>query len=320
MLSRPRSIFVPLPLLGFILAVFQVPGSQSLPLSVSAKEQAVSQTPAPADSSNETVYVIALGKDGRPITDLKAEEVRVIEDKVEQKVTTVSSAASEPLTIGFFFDISGSRHADRSIPDEAKLAGEFVRAIWHEGDTGFVLAFSDKVFAAMRATGNLEDIDNGLNKIPGGTYYGSTALYDALCTLDADRLNGMPGRKIYVVLSDFEDNSSKNRLKDVVKLAHAGKIAIFPVVLNEGFGGGYSKREEKRGKQTAQELADETGGAFLIPESPRELKAIFDWLTVATQATYRVSYASSSHTASSHKKNLRVETDRPQVRLLFAKN
>jgi VWFA-related protein len=264
---------------------------------------------------------MALDKDGRPVTDLKAEDVRVLEDKVEQKITSVLPVANEPLTMGLFFDISGSRRADRSINEEVRLTREFVHTVWHEGDAGFVLAFSGEVFVVTQPTHTLEDVDDGLSKIPDATYWGSTALYDALCTLKADKLNGIPGRKIYVVLSDFDDNSSKNKLANVVELAHAARLAIFPVVLREGFGGGgYPKKVEKRGRESAQKIAQETGAEVLIPESPKQLGTTFERITNELRASYRIIYTPSSLGGDRRKKKLNIETTRPRVTLLFARN
>lgn len=291
-----------------------------MPPSAFAKEQAVTQAPALADAPSEAIYVIALDKDGQPITDLKPEEVRIFEDKAEQKITSVLLVADEPLTVGLFFDVSGSRHDDRHVNEEVKLTTEFVHSVWHEGDTGFVLAFSSGAFVATQPTHKLEEVDDGLSKIPDATYYGSTALYDALCILKADKLNLTRGRKVYVAFSDFEDNSSRNKLENVVELAHAAKIAVFPVILSQGFGGGYSKRAEKRGRQTAQEIADKTGGEVLIPESHKELKPIFERLAAEVRSTYRISYSPSSLPGDHRKKKLHIEMTRPHSKVLFAKD
>jgi len=82
--------------------------------------------------------LIALDKDGQPVTDLKPEELHLFEDKIEQEIKSLSSLRV-PLTIGIFFDISGSRRADKYVGDETRLAGEFLHSIWHVGDTAFVV-------------------------------------------------------------------------------------------------------------------------------------------------------------------------------------
>lgn len=305
------------------VAVSGQPRQEQTAPPASPEKRDVSQAPvtaaAPADSAYETVYLSALDKSGQPITDLKPEEVRIFDDKVEEKIISVLPASNEPLTIGLFFDVSGSRRADRSINEEVQLAKGLVHSIWHDGDTGFVLAFGSAVFAAAQPTHKLENLDDGLDKIPDVTYYGSTSLYDALCVFNADQLNKIRGRKVYVALSDFEDNSSRNRHEDVIQLAQAAKIAIFPVILSHGFGG-VSSRVEKRGRQAAQEIADKTGGGVLVPKSAKELKPTFEGLAALVRSTYNVSYSPPSIPGNRRKKNFRVELTRPHGQMLFARN
>jgi len=269
--------------------------------------------------------LIALDSDGRPVTDLKPEELRLFEDKVELKIASISSVANEPLTLGLFFDVSGSRHADQSIGEETRLASEFVHSIWHQGDTAFVVAFNYDVYAVTQPSQKLEDIDEGLKKIPQATYHGATALYDALCLVKPEKLASIPGRKVYVVFSDFEDNTSQNTSEHVLEVAHKAGISIFPVFLSEGFGGGYSKRIEKHGRQQALYFADATGGEVLIPESRKQLASTFAQLASALQAAYRMTYTPSTpdpvgKKRKKKKKEILLQTTRPHVRLIYAKS
>lgn len=319
MLPRSRATLAFLPLLGFILGVSQLAGSRLLPPLAFAKQKAVTQAPAPADAPSETIYVIALDKDGQPIKDLTQEEIRILEDKVEQEITSVSAVGNEPLTIGLFFDVSGSRHADQSVGEEVKQTSDFVHSIWQEGDTGFVVTFSTDITVLTEPTRNLEEIDLGLGKIPQARYWGSTPLYDALCLLKPDRIKAIPGRKVYVALGDFDDNSSKNRQKNVVEFAHAAKVSIFSVILREGLERrGYWKVIEKRGRKNAQKIADETGAEVLVADSAIDLRAIFERIAGELRASYRVIYTPSL-TGDRRKKKLYIETTRPQVTLLFPK-
>jgi hypothetical protein len=131
-----------------------------------------------------TLDLIALDNNGQPITDLKAEDIRVFQDKQELKIKSLSPAMNEPLTLGIFFDASGSRRADRFIPEEARLASELVHSVWREGDTGFVLLFGLEVYFAAKPTAKLAEIDEGLDLVPQATHHGATALYDALTIAD----------------------------------------------------------------------------------------------------------------------------------------
>jgi VWFA-related protein len=266
------------------------------------------------------VDLIAINKDGRPLTDLKPEELRLFEDKAEQKIKSFSPAANQPLTIGLFFDVSGSRRADTHVTDETRLTSELVHTVWHDGVTAFLVSFSSDVIALTQPTQKPEEIDRGLKQVPDD-HRGSTSVYDALCSVRPEFLAETPGRKAYIVFSDFEDNSSRNKADCVLDVAHGARVAIFPVVLSGDFTGEQSKKAEKRGREQAQEFANETGGEVLIPESPKQLTLVFQRLAADLQSAYRITYVSSSPISQDKRKRskLRLETTRAGVKLLCPK-
>ena len=227
----------------------------------------------------------------------------------------------EPLTLGIFFDASGSRHADRFIPDEVRLAGDLVHSVWREGDTGFVLLFGTDAYFAAKPTGKLAEIDEGLNLVPQATYHGPTALYDALTIADPAKFAAATGRKSYVVFSDCEDNTSRHKPEQVVEAAHKAGVAIFPILLREGFGGVENKRSAKISKEQAQMIADKTGGEVLIPESGKQLAATTQMLTSHLKSAYRVTCIAPGVASQNSRKGLRIriETTREHVKLLYPK-
>ena len=261
--------------------------------------------------------LIALDKDGRPVTDLRPEELLLFEDNSEQKIKSLSPAATEPLTIGLFFDVSGSRRSDTHVEDETRLTSEFLRAIWREGDAGFLMAFNDQALAVTQPTHKLEEIDKGFRQILETKPRGSTSLYDILCLVKPEHLNALPGRKVYVVFSDFEDNSSRNKAENVLDVARKGAVSIFPVILSEGLGGSHSKRS----REQAFKIADECGGEVLIPESHKQLGQVFQRLTADVQSAYRIRYLPSLPVSQDKDKGgkLKLQSTRVGVRLLYPK-
>jgi Ca-activated chloride channel family protein len=276
---------------------------------------------SPTTPAAITLNLMALDKEGKPVTDLKPGDLHLYENKVEQKIESLSPAADEPLTIGFFFDISGSRRADSHIAEETQLVSALLRKIWHDGDTAFLVSFNDKMYVEVQPTQKLEEMDKGLKLIPGESR-SSTSLYDALCSFRPEKLSDFPGRKIFIVLSDFDDNSSRNRLEDVIEVARQANLSIFSVVLDRSFGKPSAKQSEKRARKAAQTIAEETGGAALIPESGTQLPGVFQQLAVELQAGYRLSYIRSSTTPSGNARagKTRIETTRPHVKLIYPKS
>jgi VWFA-related protein len=303
---------------------------RSFGLSVAVAQAPVATSPSanpPSDGNSppglRVVDIFAVDKDGRLVPDLKAEEIRLFEDKAEQNIKSVSSAANEPLTVGIFFDISGSRRADKHVREEAKFMSELLHSIWHSGDTAFVAGFNNELRIAAQPSQKLEAIDEGLKKIEAARLWDSTALRDALCqVLKPEKLAGIPGRKVYIVLSDFEDNASRNKADCVLDVAHKGRVAIFPVVLSEGFAGQQSKKADKRGRKQAEEFANETGGEVLTPESHKQLAQVFQRLSADFQSAYQITYLPSSPNSQYKGKpgKLKLQTTRAGVKLLYPKD
>lgn len=316
-MKKSLSGFFLIPLF-FLLGVGLAVPAQQAPVASNATAGPSSSPDAPAPI---TVNLIALDKDGKAVTDLKPDELHFFEGNVEQRIQSISPAASEPLTIGVFFDISGSRRDDSHIEEETHLVSELLRAIWHDGDTAFLISFNDRPFVETPPTLKLEEIDGGLKKIPGENR-SSTSLYDALCYLRPEKLAAMHGRKVYIVFSDFDDNSSRSRLENVLDVARQANLSIFPVVLDRSFGRPSAKQGEKRARKAAQRIAEETGGEVLIPESGAQLPAIFQRLIVDLQAGYRLVYTPSLIAPSGNGKagKTRMETTRPHVKLIYPKS
>lgn len=282
---------------------------------------AIDPSTIPATPATFTLNLMALDKDGKPVTDLKPEELHFFEGNVEQKIESLSPGASEPLTVGLFFDISASRRADSHIEEETHLLSMLLRTIWHDGDTAFLISFNDRPFVETPPTLKLEEIDGGLKKIPGENR-SSTSLYDALCHMRPEKFAATRGRKIYIVFSDFDDNSSRNRIEDVLAVARQARLSIFPVVLDHSFGRPSDKQFEKRARKAAQTIAEETGGEVLIPESDKQLPTVFERLTTDLQAGYRLVSIPPSTSPSSNGKagKIRIETTRPHVKLIYPKS
>lgn len=294
----------------------------SLGLASGAAETALdSNAPkTPSNISDEpgvlTLNLMALDKDGRAVTDLKTGELHLFVDKVEQKIQSLSPSANDGLTLGFFFDVSGSRRADSHVVEETHLASQLLRTVWHEGDTAFLVAFNDRAYLDVPPTRKLEEMDEGLKRIPSENR-SSTSLYDALSYIEPYRLAGISGHKIFVIFSDFGDNSSRNRADRALEVARQNEISLFPVILGEGFGGS-DKRMDKRARVVAREFAEETGGEVLMPESPKQLAATFDRLANDLKAGYRITYTSSSTSPENKKKKkIQLETTRPHVKLIY---
>jgi VWFA-related protein len=272
----------------------------------------------PDSQAFSNLRFLAIDKDGNPVTDLRADELQVRIDKTEQKILSLALAADEPLTIGFFFDISGSRLGDSHLEKEISAAIRFVDSIWHLGDTGFVVAFNERIYPLAKPTNELPQVEQALQDVMNTSDLGSTSLYDAICSVHVNVQKQPAGDTLFVIMSDFEDNTSRNSKEIALDVAWSENARIIPFLLGESFGADGSKKSKREAQKAAHEFSEKTGGDVLEPSSEKDLGAKFQRLANELKGAYRVRYEYPSSGELKHK--LEVKTTRPHVRLLYAKD
>jgi hypothetical protein len=103
-----------------------------------------------------------------------------------------------------------------------------------------------------------------------------------------------------------------------VKIIQQAGISVFPVTLGASITQFPSKKADKRGREEARMFAEKTGGLAFNPDSTKELASLATELSGLVQGSYRVSYSISS--AEEKKQKLRVESKRPQIKILYLKH
>jgi VWFA-related protein len=306
LMKRKMQIFLRLPIW---IAVFFL-------LAWTAKSfQSSTGNSAAVPTAQDTLRFFAVGEGGRPVTDLKPEELRLRINKSERKILSLESVRREARTIGLFFDNSLSHGADKHKREEVEAVGRFLESIWRASDTAFALGFNDRPFVLVQPTNKLQEIRDALNAVISWNYHGSTALYDALCA-PARKGNGMAKEDlIYIVLSDFEDNSSKQSKDKALQTLEQESARIFPILLS--FEPVPSQKNLHRARAVARQLADQTGGELLEVTSVNDIQAMFARLAVDIDSEYQLRYETA--TPLEIVKDLRVESARPRTRLLYAK-
>jgi hypothetical protein len=113
-------------------------------------------------------------------------------------------------------------------------------------------------------------------------------LYDALCGVQFKKGEGVEREKLYVVLSDFEDNASKHSKTDAIRCLTEEKVRLFPVLLGANFGSYGSRFTNKRTQEAAREIAEHSGGEILAPVSDQDLAEAFQRIASVLQGAYWV--------------------------------
>src|SRR5947209_10224217 len=109
------------------------------------------------------VLFTAVDRDRRFVTSIKQEDIRVLEDGVEQKVFTFQRETDRPLSLAILIDTSASE--ERTLPEEKSAAQRFVDSvIRQQKDEVAVLSFTGDATLEQGLTGNASRVRRRIDR------------------------------------------------------------------------------------------------------------------------------------------------------------
>lgn len=239
-------------------------------------------------------------KQNRYITDLKQEDIQVLEDAQTQDVFTFKREFDLPLTLVLLIDVSGSEQY--TLPLLKDAGGQFIESVIRTGkDTAGVIKFEGEATVMQNLTSNparvrraLEDVafippppggvfGGGTPPINGGSRQGGTSLYDAIVATSADMLAREPGRKTIIVLTDGEDTTSRMKIGDAIDEALRSEVVIYSIGIGDPGYGGVNKGVLNR-------ISESTGGRAVFPKRGKDLEQAFIQLEQDLRQQYLLAY------------------------------
>src|SRR5271154_3106371 len=231
------------------LAQIPLPNSQPLPPD---------QTQGPAkpgssikvDVSLVVLHTTVLDDRGRFADGLKEENFRVFEDKGEQKLS-VFKREDVPVSMGLVIDNSGSMRDKRPRVNEAAIT--LVEAS-NKQDEAFVVNFNDDFYLDLDKdfTNSVPELKEALERIDSR---GSTALFDALIGSLDHLKKAKRDKRVLLVVTDGEDNSSHNSLEKTLREIQKTDTVIYTIGLL-----GEEKRKDKNSAMKALKQIAEASG------------------------------------------------------------
>ncbi|MGA2434614.1 MAG: VWA domain-containing protein [Bryobacteraceae bacterium] len=203
-----------------------------------------------SDSRLVVLHATVLDKDGHLATNLPQSAFRVFENGVEQRVT-IFKREDAPVSIGLVIDDSGSMVKKRERVAAAALA--LVQAS-NPDDEVFILHFNEKPYLDSDFTSDVKRLQRGLDMAES---HGTTALFDAM-RLAIEHINrkARTDKKVLLVVSDGEDNTSAVGCDFVVKNAQQSGVLIYAV----GLLSDVDDAETARAKRDLDDMTVSTGG------------------------------------------------------------
>ena len=259
----------------------------------------LAQTPAaqPADQQSDVnAPTIKLGvnevsliftvtdRHGHYNPNLKQSDFALLDDnKAPAHVNSFHQQINLPLRVGIVIDASTSIRTRFQF--EQQSATEFLLQILKaRSDRAFIMGFDVTPTVTQDWTNNLDALETGVNRLRPG---GGTALFDAVYTACRDKLlterGPEPVRKAMVLLSDGDDNQSRVRPDEAIKMCQRAETIIYAISTNWTPSRG-------KGDQALTQMAEETGGQVFFPPSVEEMSESFHNIEEELRSQYALTY------------------------------
>ena len=265
--------------------------------------------PARAQSATqpaETLTVTVTDKKHNPVNDLKAGDFKVYDNDQPQQITAFSHS-TVTACVGLLIDNSGSMRQQHSAVIAAML--DLVKA-GNPEDRTFVVNFNDQPYLDQDFTKDVNRVEEGLRR---ANPRGGTALYDAIIA-SADHLANTPtcAKRILVIASDGEDNSSRKSLQQTISaLQEAGDTVVYAIALPHDV----IPNHVRRGPHALEEIVTPTGGVIFSSESNlSDLKKAVQKLAEELRNQYSLTYVLANPPGKGTYHRTRVEVAAPEQR------
>jgi Ca-activated chloride channel family protein len=264
-------------LFGVGVALAQIPTTPSAPPPPGPPQDSKIRV----DVNLVVLHTTVLDDRGRFADGLKQDNFRVLEDKVEQKLS-VFKREDVPVSMGLVIDNSGSMRDKRPRVNQAAIT--LVEAS-NPQDEAFVVNFNDDFYLDLDKdfTNSIPELKEALERIDSR---GSTALYDAIIgSLDHVK-KGSKDKKVLLIVTDGEDNTSHSSLEKTVREIQKTDTVIYTIgLLSEE-----SKKSAKRAKRALEEIAKASGGLAYFPENVEDVRNICEQVAHDIRNQYTLAY------------------------------
>lgn len=226
---------------------------------------------------------------GRLVTTLGKDAFTVYEDG---KPVPITSFRHEdiPVSLGIIIDNSGSMRDKRPAVNAAAI--NLVKSSNRE-DEVFIVNFNDEYYLDQDFTNQVAKLQEGLEHIESR---GGTALYDAvIASADHLKKNAKLDKKVLLVVTDGEDNSSRESLEQAVRrLQEEGGPTVYTIGIQ-------SEEHSKRARRALQALSEQTGGLAFFPRDASEVGQISQTIARDIRNQYTIGYKKNPNAAPGYR-------------------
>ena len=287
------------------VALFAAWGQQPPPQNKPANGDENTGTIFRSDTRLVVLHTTVSDKSGHLITDLPQTAFTVYENGVTQPIKSFKRE-DVPVSMGLVIDNSGSMRDKRSKVEAAALA--LVKDS-NKDDEVFVVNFNDEAFLdnphGKDFTSDMKEMEEALTRIDSR---GGTAMRDAIrMSIDHLKEKAHKDKKVLVVVTDGNDNSSVINLENLVKASQQSEVLIYGIgLLSEE-----ERREAKRAERALNDLAVATGGETFFPKDVSEVERIAHVVARDIRNQYTILYTPTNQAMDGSFRQIKVGINAP---------
>jgi len=235
---------------------------------------------------------------GALVAHLTPDELELLEDNTPQKIAFFATSTDVPLSLGLIVDASGSQdHFRKRHENDLAL---FLNRVLGPRDRAFLLCFGNHLRLVSDFTRSGGEVLQGLKtyeKHPGAfPEIGpredrdlGTAFYDAIFYSVTEKLARQEGRRVLLVFSDGEDNSSSHDMMTTIEAAQAANVLVYTLRYTETKKNDALTARNRYGIRVMDRIARETGGVP-IDAKATEPQAYFQQIAEELHTSYELGY------------------------------
>jgi len=229
------------------------------------------------------------------VTNLDKSAFTVFENNQQQTITSFRHE-DIPVAMGIVIDNSGSMREKREKVNRAAL--NLVRSS-NPQDQVFVVNFNDEYYLDQPFTSDINKLREALEKVEAR---GGTALYDAIvASADYMKKNAKLQKKVLFVVTDGEDNASRESLEEAVRrLQEENGPTVYAIGL-------LGEEKARRARRALETIAQRSGGIAFLPRTLDEVDSISSNVAHDIRNQYTIGYKPTTPKSAGGYRAIHVE-------------
>jgi VWFA-related protein len=238
---------------------------------------------------------------GQVIQGLPRSAFTVLENGVKQEIS-VFRQEDVPVSLGLIVDNSASMANKRDRVVSAALA--MMKASNPE-DEVFSIYFDETPELVQGFTSDIGLLEKSLRSLQP---QGETAMRDAVVlAIDHLRAHARRDKRVLLVITDGEDNSSIATQQRLVEAARQSNVIVYAI----GLLGAEQPRSAERARRSLEELTQATGGRSWFPNDASAIAAITPEIAHEIRNQYILGYTPADLTKDGKFRSITVEANVP---------